>query len=205
MKIEHAQVGPLMVNCYFISEGDKLIIVDPGGSEEIIDDYIKSNKLKPVMIVNTHGHFDHIGAVQYLRKKYDIPFLIHKDDEFLLKMATSSAALFGLPPVETPEVDRNIEDGETVSESGIDIDIIHTPGHSPGGVCLYIKSEKVLITGDTLFARSVGRSDFPYADHGALIKNIKNKIMLLDDDVSVCPGHGEFSSISDEKLFNPFL
>lgn len=198
-------VGPLGVNCYIVSDNGKAFIVDPGGHAESIVEFLEKNSLEPVAIVNTHGHFDHIGAVVELVKKYDIPFKLHKNDEFLVSHGSETSAMFGFEGMKDPSVTEYLEDGDKLTLEGLEVEVMHTPGHSPGGVCLYIEKLKSVITGDTLFLESIGRSDFPYGDHGQLIGSINSKLMRLDADTKVYPGHGPASSIGHEKSYNPFL
>jgi len=205
MKINSMVVGPLGVNCYFIEKNGKAIIVDPGGNTEDIIKHLDKNNLEPAAIINTHGHFDHIGAVSELSAKLSIPFKIHKDDEFLVSMGSETAKMFGFGEMQIPPVSENIKDGDIIDFEGLSIQVLHTPGHSPGGVCLYVKELESVITGDTLFLESIGRSDFQYGDHDQLISSIKTKILTLDENTKVYPGHGPSSSVGHEKKYNPFL
>lgn len=206
MKLDHIVVRPLFVNCFFLTDDDKnLIIFDPGGDEDLIIDKIESEGLKPLMILNTHGHFDHIGAVAALKGKYGIPFYINKNDLFLLGQSRSHASLFGAEPAPVPVADKYVEDGDVIEFGGGTITALHTPGHTPGGICYYIEPIKAVITGDSLFWEGVGRTDFPYGDHEKLIAGIKEKLLTLDEDVTVHPGHDEFSTVGWEKHNNPYL
>jgi glyoxylase-like metal-dependent hydrolase (beta-lactamase superfamily II) len=205
MNIDSIVVGPLGVNCYIVSDGGEAVIVDPGGHAGHIAGLLDKNKLKPVAIVNTHGHFDHIGAVSELIDKYSIPFKLHRDDEFLVGHGSQTGTMFGFPPTVNPDVSEYIKEGDVIKLNGLTIRVIHTPGHTPGGVSLYVPELKSVITGDTLFLESIGRSDFPYADHSQLLAGIRNGLWTLPDDVRVLPGHGPASSIGHEKKYNPFM
>jgi len=205
MKIDSLVVGPLGVNCYIISKSGKAVVVDPGGDAPSIIKFLDTNKITPVAIVNTHGHFDHIGGVSELAEKYKIPFKLHKDDVFLVSHGSETASMFGFSPTKNPEVTGFISDGEVLDIEGIVINVIHTPGHTPGGVSLFFKELQSVITGDTLFLESIGRSDFPYGNLEQLIKGINTKLMTLDESVKVYPGHGPASTVGHEKKFNPFL
>lgn len=205
MELNSMVVGPLGVNCYIISEKGNAVVVDPGGHSDEIIDFLESNGLKPLAIVNTHGHFDHIGGVTALIEKYDIPFLLHKDDEFLCSHGAETSVMFGFDKMRNPQVTSYLEDKAELDFEGIKITVIHTPGHSPGGVALYLKDIKSVLTGDSLFLESVGRSDFPYASTEQLLKSIKDGLFTLPDDTKVYPGHGPASSIGHEKSYNPFL
>lgn len=198
-------VGPLGVNCYILSDNGKAVIIDPGGHASEIAKYLTKNELTPVAIINTHGHFDHIGGVSELAERYGIPFRLHNGDEFLIAKGSDASTMFGFGVMKNPQITSHLTDGEVINFEGMSINVLHTPGHSPGGVCLYIKELNSVITGDTLFLESIGRSDFPYGDHGQLINSIKSKLMTLDDDVKVYPGHGPASTIGHEKSYNPFL
>jgi glyoxylase-like metal-dependent hydrolase (beta-lactamase superfamily II) len=206
MKIHSLVVGPLAVNCTILdNEKGNCIIFDAGDDASEIDDFLVENSLKPVMLLNTHGHFDHVGAVEYFRKKYNIPFYINREDEFLVKSASKISEMYGLPPVDIPKVDEHLSDGDILEFGDCKIKTIGTPGHSPGGVCFYIEELNLLIAGDTLFRDSIGRTDFPYANHDLLIRSIKDKLFVLDDNTNVITGHGEFTTIGHEKRYNPFL
>jgi len=205
MEINSLVVGPLGVNCYIISERGKAVIVDPGGNFEEICGLIDKNRFVPLAIVNTHAHFDHIGAVSQLVEKFDIPFYLHKDDEFLAGHGSETSVMFGFAPNTNPKVTNYLKDGQKLNFDSIEIEVLHTPGHSPGGVSLYVRELGCIMTGDTLFLESVGRSDFPYASSEQLLKSIRTKLMALDPDIKVLPGHGPFSSIGHEKSYNPFL
>jgi glyoxylase-like metal-dependent hydrolase (beta-lactamase superfamily II) len=167
--------------------------------------YVKDNGLIPLALVNTHGHFDHIGAVSELKKELGLSFYIHKDDEFLLANGASSLQMFGMGTMENPDADEFIKDGQELVFDDIKIKVLHTPGHTPGGVCLYVEEADSVITGDTIFLESIGRSDFPYADHGTLIGSINSKLLSLADETKVYPGHGPASSVGHERKYNPFL
>jgi glyoxylase-like metal-dependent hydrolase (beta-lactamase superfamily II) len=205
MKLQIFDVGPLYVNCSIFSVNNKCIIFDPGDDFNEIDEYITENRLEPLFILNTHGHFDHIGAVAELKNKYKIPFYISEKDDFIMEDSAKQAVLFGMPKRQTPKIDKNVQDGDIFEIEGIKIIAISTPGHTPGGMCYLIDGQNILISGDTLFYLSVGRTDFPYSDHTALIKGIKEKLLILPDETVVIPGHGDRTTIGFEKKTNPFL
>jgi len=205
MKLDSMVVGPLGVNCYIVSEDGKAVIVDPGGHAEEIIKHIEKEGLEPVAVVNTHGHFDHIGGVVQIIKKYEIPFMLHKDDEFLCSHGAETSSMFGFAEMKNPVVTDYLSDGQELDFDGIKITVIHTPGHTPGGVSLYLKELGSVMTGDTLFLESVGRSDFPYADTTQLMNSIKSGLFTLSEDTKVYPGHGPATSIGHEKAYNPFL
>lgn len=205
MFFQHFTVGPLDVNCYLIADDDTkdAVCIDPGGN---VDDILKSltkNNLKLKYIINTHGHFDHIGGNAVLREITGALFAVHTDDAVLLKDAVSQAAFFGIISEDSPKPDILLKDNDMLAVGGFKIKVIHTPGHTKGGISLLIN--EMLFTGDTLFAGSVGRTDFPGGSQTQLINSIKNKLMVLDEDIKVYPGHGQPTTIGKEKRNNIFL
>jgi len=209
MLIDKLVVGALGANCYIIAD-DKVeespaIIVDPGGEVDRIIAKIQSHALNVKYIILTHGHGDHIGAVEQLRKMTSAEVLIHHLDEPMLYDPHLNLSDTYSGPEITFHPDKTIGDDSTLSIGNIKITIIHTPGHTKGGICLYIESEKVLITGDTLFYGSIGRTDLPGGNHKDIIQSILVKLMKLPDDVVVYPGHGSSTNIKFERNKNPFL
>jgi len=193
MNIAKFVVGDIEANCYVVYDEKNCFIIDPGAEAERIKRFIKQKNLNCLFIVNTHGHIDHIGA----NNEFDLPIIIHKDDETLLyDPELNLSAYFGLPFV-SRKAERLIEDKEIIDFSGFIFEVIHTPGHTPGSICL--KCKDCLFTGDTLFSEGIGRTDFPYSSEENLIKSIKEKIFTLDSDVKIFPGHGPPSSIGKEK------
>lgn len=205
MKMDVTQTGPFGVNCYLLSKSGGLLIIDPGGNQDDIDRYIASHKLTPKAVINTHGHFDHIGAVRGLCAKYNIPFYLHRDDEFLVEQGSESMRRLGLGDMMNPTVTDELHDGQIIEISGMRLEVLHTPGHTPGGCSFYVTELNSVFTGDTLFFETIGRSDFPYADGDSLIKSVKEKLFVLDDSVHVYPGHGEASTIGHEKRYNQYV
>ena len=202
MEIEKLVVGQLQTNCYLAwdKETREGIIIDPGDDAEYILNRIKDLEVKPKMILATHGHFDHILAVLELKLAFKIPFLLHRKDLFLAKKAVSSAKFFtgdreALPPL----VDKFIKEGEKISFGKNEkLKVIETPGHSPGGVAFLNRG--VVFSGDTLFKQGVGRTDFSYCSQADLIDSIENKLFKLSDETIVYPGHGEETTIGEEKI-----
>ena len=204
--IERLIVGPLQVNCYVLGEkiGGEGIVIDAGGDTPLILKTIKEHELKIKYLVNTHSHFDHIGAIEKVREATGGTFVIHRAGEGMLASAKERAKEFlGLDIEEPPKADGYVDDGELISVQGVRLKVLFTPGHSPGGICLLFGEH--VFTGDTLFEGSVGRTDTPGASWQQLIDSIKSKLLPLDDDIRIHPGHGPPSSIGVEREFNPFL
>jgi len=202
---ETLPTGPLEVNCYIIGcdKTKKAAVIDPGGHVPEILEILKNRELDVVMIINTHGHFDHIGGNGDLMKATGAELIIHCDDQPLMERASDHAAVFGLQTEISPQPTRVLKGGETLPLGELSLQIIHTPGHSPGGVCILV--EDYLLVGDTLFAGSIGRTDLPGGNHQQLIANIKEKLLPLPEETKVCPGHGPMTTIGEEKHYNPFL
>lgn len=200
-------VGPLDVNCYIIWDSKKRgVVIDAGGDADRLKSLIDEESLDIRYLLNTHGHFDHIGGITELKDHLGVPFGIHREDHFQLKEAVEHGRFHGLEVASTPVADMALEDGMAVEVSDeLVIDVIHTPGHTKGGVCFYLKDSGILITGDTLFAGSVGRTDLPGGDYNELMDSLKDKLMSLPGDVSIYPGHGPASTIDMELKTNPFM
>lgn len=197
--------GVYAANCYIVySEKTKAgIIVDPGGDADDLINTIDENCISLKYIVLTHGHGDHIGGVKALQGKYKVPLLIHEDESELLRDGIKN--LSSVMATGTIELvpDRTLKDGDIIEFGDLSAKIIHTPGHTKGGICLLIND--ILITGDTLFKHSIGRTDLQGGNPEDLLNAIKQKILVLPDDTVIFPGHGEKSTIESEKLYNPFL
>lgn len=205
MIVKTVVVGPLEVNCYILGCEDtkEAAIIDPGGDDFKIIKAVEGEGLVPKYIINTHAHFDHVGAVKSIKEYFKIDFLLHEEDSFLIDSVEEQAATFGMGRVPKPEINKSVNDGDKIPLGQNIIQVIHTPGHTPGGVCYYV--DNCLYAGDTLFAGSIGRTDFPFSSHEMLIKSIKEKLFSLDDGVIVYTGHGPSTTIGNEKTHNPFL
>jgi hydroxyacylglutathione hydrolase len=205
MIIKKLAVGPLMANCFILGceKTREAAVIDPGDETDRILWSLAELKLKVKYIINTHGHFDHVGGNKEMKEATGADILINSLDAPMLSQLSAAAASFGLATDNSPPPDQALEDGDTISFGTITLKVIHTPGHSPGGIALYADGN--LFVGDTLFAGSIGRSDLPGGDMHTLISSIKNKLFMLNDDVKVFSGHGPETTIGQEKLTNPFV
>ncbi|ENK1243043.1 MBL fold metallo-hydrolase [Clostridium sp. FAM 1755] len=199
MNIKTIPVGIYNANCYLLIDQDKCAIIDPGGDPEDIIKIIEDNNLIPQFILLTHGHIDHVGGVETIKDKYNIPFYISKKDEDLIKEAKYIFGSFG----KYKNADKYLVEEDIFELGNLKIKAIETPGHSPGGMSFLVNN--VIFTGDTLFRESIGRSDFIGGNHNVLIDSIQSKIIVLDPDIYVLPGHGPQSTIGYEKDNNPFF
>lgn len=198
-------VGPLSTNCYIIGCEDTMIgaVVDPGSEYKKILSSLKSLKLECKSIIITHGHVDHISALREVCEETEAKVLIHSEDAERLLNHRKYSSLLPVDSLKSQSADQLLKDGDKIQVGKITLEVIHTPGHTPGGICL--KAGDNLITGDTLFAGSVGRSDLPGGSHSTLISSIITKLLVLPDETRVYPGHGSTSTIGAEKKTNPFL
>jgi len=179
------------------------VLIDAGGNFETTEKFLKENKANLTYILNTHGHWDHILGDYELQKAFSAKVMIHKDDEYYLNMLQAQLVLHGVKPVPPPKIYGFLEDAQEITIGEIKIKVIHTPGHTPGGVSLLVGEN--LFSGDTLFHESVGRTDFPGSSHTALENSVKNKLFKLEDNTVVYPGHGVSSTIGHEKQHNPYF
>ncbi len=205
MIIKKLEVGPIMANCFILGcESTKeAVVIDPGDDADRILMELAKAELRVKMLINTHGHFDHVGANKQMKEATGADIAIHPEDEPMLEELSRSAMMFGLSAENSPPADRVLNQDDEISFGDITLKVIHTPGHSRGGICLYTKGH--LFAGDTLFAGSIGRTDLPGGDYDTLISSIKEKLLMLDDDTIVYTGHGPETTIGKEKQINPFI
>jgi hydroxyacylglutathione hydrolase len=204
MIIRPLPVGPLQANCYIVGceQTRQAAVIDPGGDSDRILMELAKETLKVTAIVDTHGHFDHIGANKAMKAATGAPLMIHRQDAPMLAHLSASAANWGLRGENSPEPDRLLEDGDTITFGEITLKVLHTPGHTPGGISLYTPG--AVFVGDTLFAGSIGRTDLGGGDFETLITAIRTKLFTLPDETVVYAGHMQKTTIGQEKKYNPF-
>lgn len=205
MILKTITAGPLGVNCYLIGcEKTKTgAVIDPGDDAPIILNTIKQNNLDIKYILLTHGHVDHLAHLTRLKAELNAQFLMHQEDAFLLKGLFAQALMFGLPNPGSPKPDRFISDGEEIMLGNLKIKALHTPGHSPGSVTYFVEDR--LFVGDLIFSGSIGRTDLPKGDYQTLIHSVQTKIFTLPDETIIYPGHGQETTVAQEKATNPFF
>ena len=207
MIFENITVGPLAVNSFILAceTSRQGIVVDSGGDGAKIIAAVERLGVKIDHIISTHGHFDHIGANRELLQHFGARYLIHAADVPMLERATDVARAYGMQGENSPQPDKLLTDGLEIDFGLHRLKVLHTPGHTQGGCCLYLEKEKLIITGDTLFADSIGRTDLPGGSHEQLLESIRTKLFTLPDDVTAWPGHGPETTIGHEKRYNPYF
>jgi hydroxyacylglutathione hydrolase len=208
LKVNTYPLGPIQTNCYIISdESGNCLIMDPGEESGRIINKVKNKELTPVAILLTHAHFDHIGAVDSIRDRYNIPVYIHEEEQdWLLDPRLNGSAKYpGLPDIRTRKADILISDEGMMTVGPFEFEVRYTPGHSPGSVSYIFGPSRFAIVGDTLFQHGVGRTDLPGGNTGVLLASIHDKLLSLDDDFIIYPGHGPSTTPEEEKDSNPFL
>ena len=210
MKIACLTFNPIQENTYVVWDDTReCIVIDAGNSnpreDAALDNFILQHGLKPVLAVNTHGHFDHTLGVEHVKQRYGVPFALSSKDQFLVDNAATSGSIFGVKIGTMPTADLDLDTMEEVRFGESVLRVIRTPGHTPGHVALYDPASKALFTGDTLFRESIGRTDLPGGDYSWIMCSILDHLVPLGDDVRVYPGHGPESTIGHEVLYNPFI
>jgi hydroxyacylglutathione hydrolase len=202
--------NPIQENTYILyDETHECVIIDPGfhsdEEKERLDQFISKRGLKPVRLVNTHCHFDHILGVNHCREKYQLLWEIHQEDAFLVEYAPIQANLFGMsmPPIQP--ADHYLKEDDEITFGNSALRLIHVPGHSPGSLVMHSPTQQFILVGDVLFCQSIGRTDLPKGNHHMLIQGIKNKLLPLDPNTKIYSGHGPASTIELQKKHNPFL
>ena len=200
-------VGPLQCNCSVIGDEStrEAMVIDPGDDIEDVLGLIRKHNLQVKQIVITHAHIDHVGGAMKLRVATGAPILLNQNDFALLKMLDVQASWLGMTDPGKVDIDQTVGQADTVKAGTLSADVIHTPGHTEGSICLYFPLEKKLIAGDTLFAGSIGRTDLPGGSFDKIIDSLQEKVLALPDETVVVPGHGPLTTIGDEREKNPFL
>lgn len=204
LEITKIIVGPVRTNCYLVRrvDSDKVIIIDPGDEAQVIERRILTKTLKPIAILLTHGHFDHIGAVDTLRTRFGIKSYMLEQEKDVISGEANLGRAFGIPT--TGHADILVNEGDEITLDEIIFKVIHTPGHTIGSCCYLVEAEKVLFSGDTLFYHSHGRTDFPTGSESAIIRSITEKLLVLDSNIVVYPGHEMYTTIGQEKALYDF-
>ena len=209
LSIRQFVVGPIQTNCYFAVHNTtkELLVIDPGAAGEQLAGKIREEGLKAVAILLTHGHFDHADGIADLRKALgeDIPVYAHEAEKETLEEARLNLSFSMDWNAKGYSADHYLKDGQELTLAGFLIRVFHTPGHTDGGCCYYFPEEDVVFTGDSLFAGSIGRTDFPHGSMSALVRSVKEKIMTLPEETVVLPGHDATSTVGAEKQYNPYM
>ena len=200
-------VGPLQCNCSVIGDEQtrEAMVIDPGDQIEGILQILREENLTLKQIVITHAHIDHVGGAMKLKAATGAPILMNQNDYALLKMLDMQAAWVGMRPPGAVHVDEAVAQGRVLKVGDISSNVIHTPGHTEGSICLYFPAEKKLIAGDTLFAGSIGRTDLPGGSMEKIMRSLYTQVLVLPDETEVVPGHGPVTTIGEERETNPFL
>lgn len=200
-------VGPLRCNCSIIGDETtrEAMVIDPGDDIQDVLTVLRKHQLTTKQIIITHAHIDHVGGAMKLRAATGAPILLNENDYALLRMLDAQAAWIGMAPPEKVEIDQSVKHADTIKAGSLAAQVLQTPGHTEGSICLYFATEKKLIAGDTLFAGSVGRTDLPGGSFDKILQSIHEKLLVLPDETVVVPGHGSLTSIGEERESNPFL
>lgn len=210
IRLHYFTFNPFQENTYVLAvEDGSCIIIDPGcyteEEEEELVQFIEQKHLKPVRLLNTHCHLDHVFGNAFISRKYHLPVEIHPGEQIVLDQALSMSHLYGIPMVASPQPEHTLLPDRTIHLGESEMKILFTPGHSPASISLYSPNEGFLIAGDVLFYESIGRTDLPGGNMATLLKSIREQIFILPDDTVVYPGHGPSTTIGHERHHNPFL
>ncbi|MBE0537812.1 MAG: MBL fold metallo-hydrolase [Phycisphaerae bacterium] len=209
MTINTIILGDFQTNCYVLrtdAQASECVIIDAGLSPEPLEDFLEENDLTPAAVLLTHGHVDHIAGLNMLRQRWgSITVAIHADDATMLTNPLRNLSIMTGIPFSSEAAEVVFDKEESIEYAGLRFQVLHTPGHTPGGICLYCPRERIVFAGDALFAGSVGRTDFPGGNYDQLIESIREKLLTLPDDTTVYTGHGPSTTIADEKQANQYL
>ncbi|MFH1719750.1 MAG: MBL fold metallo-hydrolase [Planctomycetota bacterium] len=209
MKIDRLTLGAYETNCYVLRDGEAsrdCLVIDPGLEADALIDFISEHELNPVAVVLTHGHIDHIAGLPVLREQFPgIKVHIHELDARMLTEPQTNLSLMSGVVFSTEPEDVALHEQDVIEQAGVKLLVLHTPGHTPGGICLYLKDDDVAFVGDTLFAGSIGRTDFPGGSTSQLLNSVREKLFTLPDQTKAYPGHGPETTIAEEKAHNPFF
>lgn len=210
MRVKVFTFNEFYENTYILYDATgECIIVDPGcnntNERRQLNEFVESNHLTPVMLVNTHCHIDHVLGNKYVSEKWKLPLHAHNNEKEVLKAADLASMIYGISYDQSPDISILLEEGDTISFGNTTLKILFTPGHSPGSISLFHSDQKMLIAGDVLFQGSIGRTDLPGGEHNTLLQSIITKFFTLPDDTVVFPGHGDSTTIGIEKATNPFF
>lgn len=206
LKVDRYVVGEVQTNCYVAvnTETNECLVIDPGAAAKELAERIRRNGYKPAAVFLTHGHFDHAGAAEELAEDFGIKIYAHEAEKETLSDSRKNVSWM-VGKDESYHADEYVKDEQELDLAGFHIRVFHTPGHTKGGCCYYLPYEEVLFSGDTLFAQSVGRTDFPGGSMSQIVRSIKEKLMVLPERTTVYPGHNDVTSIESERMYNPYL
>lgn len=205
MILQTHPVGMIQANCYILGDEKtrEAVVIDPGGDVPVLVRSLEAAGLKTVAILATHGHFDHVEGLAQLKQAVGAPIYLHRDDLPLVQSMSSQGTMFGVKVQQAPDPDHYVVEGDTIAFGGLRLEVLHTPGHSPGSVCYRIGDQ--VFVGDLLFAGSIGRTDLAGGDYATLLRSVREKIFTLGDATTVYPGHGPATTVGTEKRSNPFF